>query len=301
MLGLWILSTTALFRGRFEQGLSQAKSAALLYDPDKHRDLARDYGVHPAPSAMDWEAWGHWLTGYPEAYRRKDQDALALTREINHPLTSAMVIVHSALWHSMRDDAAHALTHAQETIALCQEAGIPLRRIEGEIIEGWALAEQGEIERGIAEIEQGMADWRAIDAEIARPWWLALLAKARLKSGEPEKAILALREGLEIIEVSEERAWEAELNRLTGVALLAKDASDNVAADACFAKAIAVAQSQKAKSLELRAATALARLWQSQNKSREAHDLLAPVYGWFTEGFDTADLKDAKALLDELA
>ena len=300
MLGHWIVGGCALFTGNFEIGLDHSVKGAGYYDDTKHRDLALIYGHNPGPTCMDWAAWAYWMMGFPDTYLRKDREALALARDIDHPLPSAAVFVHAALWDSIRDDVPRTLKHAQETIVLSTEAGIPLRQIEAEIMEGWALAEQGETQRGIAELEKAIDDWRAMGCEIARPWWLALLAKARIKAGEPDAALEALHEALEITETTDERAWKAELHRLTGVALLAKDASDSEGAEASFAKAIAVAQAQKAKSLELRAATSLARLWQAQGKAREAHDLLAPVYGWFTEGFDTADLTDAKALLDEL-
>ena len=288
------------FTGEFEHSLDHLMKGVGYYDDAQHRELALTYGHHPAPLCMDMAAWGHWLAGFPDTYLRKDEEALALARDLDHPLTSAGVIVHAALWDSVRDDVPRALKHAEETIALCKEAGIPLRQIEGEIIEGWAIAEQGETQRGIAEVEKAIDDWRAISCEIGRPWWLALLAKARIKSDEPDAALAAFHEALNIIEETNERAWEAELYRLKGVALLAKDSGDSKAIEGCFTKAIAVAQAQKAKSLELRAATSLARLWQRQGKTQEAHDLLAPVYDWFTEGFGTADLKDAKALLEEL-
>jgi predicted ATPase len=166
---------------------------------------------------------------------------------------------------------------------------------------GWALAQQGQAQEGIAQITKGFTAYRATGAEIGRPRYLTLLAEAYGTMGQPEAGLTALTEALTLADTTGERWYESEIYRLKGELLLQQSADNQVEAESCFAQAITIAQNQQAKSLELRAATSLARLWQQQGKRQEAHALLAPVYGWFTEGFDTADLKDAKALLDELA
>jgi predicted ATPase len=143
-------------------------------------------------------------------------------------------------------------------------------------------------------------DYRATGAEMFRPYWLALLAEAYGTLGEPEAGLTVLTEALTHVETTGERYYEAEIYRLKGELLLQQHSDNQADAEHCFQQAISIAQSQQAKSWELRAATSLTRLWQQQGKRQEAHDLLAPVYGWFTEGFDTADLQDAKALLNEL-
>ena len=143
--------------------------------------------------------------------------------------------------------------------------------------------------------------WHATEAEILRPYFLAFLAEAYGTLGEPEAGLAVLTEALTLIETTGERWYEAELHRLKGALLLQQSSDNQAEAESCFHHALAIAQNQQAKSLELRAATSLARLWQRQGKIQEARDLLAPIYNWFTEGFDTLDLKDAKALLDELA
>jgi len=159
----------------------------------------------------------------------------------------------------------------------------------------------GQAQEGIAQITQGLMTYRATGAELGRPYLLALLAEAHGTIGEPEAGLDVLKEALALADTTDERWCEAELYRLKGELLLQQNSANQTEAEACFHQAIAIAQNQQAKSFELRTATSLARLWQQQGKRQEAHDLLAPVYNWFTEGFDTADLKDAKMLLDTLS
>jgi predicted ATPase len=166
------------------------------------------------------------------------------------------------------------------------------------ILRGWALVEQGQEDEGLAQLRQGLITYRATGAELERPHWLGLMAEACAKTGRMEEALRAVSEALTAIEHNGIRYYEPELNRLEGELRLHLDAQQ---AEVCFRRAIEIARAQHAKSLELRAATSLARLWRDQGKRAEGRDLLAPIYDWFTEGFDTLDLKEAKALLDELA
>jgi len=163
------------------------------------------------------------------------------------------------------------------------------------------LTMQGQVEEGIAQMHQGLIALRATGAELGRPYWLMLLAEAHGIQGDPEEGLTLLTEALMLMDTTGERWYEPELHRLKGVLLVQQSSDNHAEAESSFHKAIAIAQSQQAKSWELRATTSLAKLWQQQGKRQEAYDLLAPVYGWFTEGFDTADLKDAKTLLDELS
>jgi predicted ATPase len=170
----------------------------------------------------------------------------------------------------------------------------------GTILQGWVLAEQGQAEQGIAQIRQRLAAYRATGAELFRPYFLALLAEACGKGGRTEEGLTVIAEALAQVNNTGERYYEPELYRLKGTLLLQQSSDNATEAESCFLQAMMIAQNQQAKSLELRTATSLARLWQQQGKHQEAHDLLAPVYHWFTEGFDTADLQEAKALLDAL-
>jgi predicted ATPase len=161
--------------------------------------------------------------------------------------------------------------------------------------------QQGQAQEGIAQITQGLTAWRVTGAVTLQPCFLALLAEAHGNMGQPEAGLKALAEALTLVDATGERWYEPELYRLKGELLLQQSSDNQTEAEACFHKALEIARTQQAKSFELRTATSLARLWQQQGKRQEAYDLLAPVYGWFTEGFDTVDLKEAKELLDELA
>ena len=185
-------------------------------------------------------------------------------------------------------------------MALSQEHGFPTYVAVGMIARGWALALQGQGEEGIVQLHQGRTAFQAGGAELDRPRCLAVLAEAYGKVGQTEAGLTVLAEALAAAHNTGERYWEAEMHRLQGELLLRR-ASPTEEVEACFRQALAIARQQQAKSLELRAAMSLSRLWQGQGKRAEAHDLLAPIYGWFTEGFDTADLQEARVLLEELA
>ena len=185
-------------------------------------------------------------------------------------------------------------------MALASEKGFPQFVALGMIMRGWALAVQGQGEEGITQLHQRLAAFRAAGAEISRSRDLALLAEAYGEMGQTEEGLTVLAEALAVADKTGERYWEAEMHRLKGELLL-RQASPFEEVEAYFRQAIEIARDQQAKSLELRAATSLSRLWQRQGKRTEAHGLLAPIYGWFTEGFDTTDLQEGKALLDALA
>jgi predicted ATPase len=176
-----------------------------------------------------------------------------------------------------------------------------MRKAMGTVLQGWALARQGAGTEGIARLRKGLAAYRATGAEAFSTYYLALLAETHLQGGETEDGLSVVAEALSLVNRNEERWWEAELHRLKGMLVLQEMAPDERQAEICFQHALGVARRQHAKSWELRAAMSMARLWRDQGKREEARELLAPIYGWFTEGFDTLDLKEAKALLDELA
>jgi predicted ATPase len=187
---------------------------------------------------------------------------------------------------------------AEAIISLAKEQGFPMWMVLGAIMRGWALAHQGQAQEGIAQIDQSLRAFRATGAAVCLSYYLALLAEAHSARGEPVAGLTVLAEALTVLDKTGERWYEAEIHRLKGELLLQQSLDNQAEAESCFQQAIAIAQNQQAKSFELRTATSLARLWQQQGKRQEAHDLLAPVYEWFTEGVDTADLQDAKALLD---
>src|SRR5262249_36672545 len=181
------------------------------------------------------------------------------------------------------------------------ERGFPYWSTQGTVLQGWARAAQGQRAEGWAQIHQGLVALRATGTEVLRPYFLGLLANECGKMGQAREGLALLDEALALVHKTGERWLEAELHRLNGELLLSLSANNHVEVEGCFHQALAVARHQQAKALELRAATSLSRLWQQQNKRAEAHQLLVEIYGWFTEGFDTADLQEAKALLEELA
>jgi predicted ATPase len=212
----------------------------------------------------------------------------------------AFVLWHACMFEQVSRHGPRVRPLAVEFIAGADEQGFPLWRAVGVAFHGWALAEQGQLADGNAQIEEGLAAFRATGAVIFLPYWFALLAEARTVQGRISEGLELLAEAVDRALATDERWFEAELLRLKGKLLLF--AADGIPSEAetCFVRAIDVARAQSARTWELRAAVSLARLWRDQGKRNEARDLLAPVYGWFTEGFDTPDLKEAKTLLDEL-
>jgi predicted ATPase len=210
--------------------------------------------------------------------------------------------------HLGERDAAQALEEA--SIALCRQQGFAQSLAQETVLQGWDLVRQGQTKAGIAQMEQGLEALRATGAEVERPWLLTSLAMAYGNVGQPDKGLAVLAEALDIVDKTGKRIDEAGLYRRQGELLLlgeslghrTQGARQKLAAEAeaCFHRALAVARQQQAKILELRAAVSLSRLWQRQGKRSAARDLLAPIYRWFTEGFDTPDLQDAKALLEAL-
>jgi predicted ATPase len=190
--------------------------------------------------------------------------------------------------------------HAEATVTLSTEQGFPLWLALGTSLRGWVLAMQGQGEEGLAQVRQGIAAWRATGAALAIPYFCTVLAEVCDHLGHTEDGLQALAEAHTLVEQHEDRWWEAEVCRLQGVLLLRQPGTPQAEAETWLQRALDIACRQEAKSLELRAAMSLVRLWQQQGKRQYAYDLLAPVYSWFTEGFDTADLQDAKALLDAL-
>jgi predicted ATPase len=190
---------------------------------------------------------------------------------------------------------------AEAAVALATEQGFPQWAAQGTIFRGWALAMRGQGEEGMAQVRHGIAAWQATGAALAIPYFYTMLADVCDHLGYTEDGLQVLAEAHTLVEQHEERQWEAEIYRLQGVLLLRQPETPQAEAEAWLHRALDVARRQEAKSLELRAAMSLSRLWQQQGKRQEAYDLLAPIYHWFTEGFDTADLQDAKALLAELS
>ncbi len=225
---------------------------------------------------------------------------MALAEELAHRDSLANALCMGAFIHQFRRDLSTCGECADAAVTLCREPEMPSWLALATQLRGYSLAAQGQVREGIGQMRQALAAVSAIGREAHAPYFRALLAEALGQVGQAEDGLDLLDEALAFIDKTSERFWEAEVYRLKGELLLMRSAKNRAAADAAFNQAIAIARRQEAKVLELRATTSLARLWGERNKRAQAQALLAPVYGWFTEGFDTADLKEAKVLLDEL-
>jgi predicted ATPase len=258
---------------------------------------AQIYGHDPGVCARTIGAWSEWLLGHPDKALARINDALALAARLTHPYSLTMAHVHASILHQFRRDPEMVLQciGSAEVLAAEKRFAFPL---DPRVPRGWALLVSDGIAAAVASFRAALADRQKHGATQYGPYSLTLFAEVLAHSGDHDGALAALADATAIAEESGERWWKAELHRLTGTVLLAQNKLDE--GQASLQQAIRIAQAQQAKSLELRAAVSLARLWGEQGRRGEASDLLAPVYRWFTEGFDTADLKEAKALLAEL-
>jgi len=271
------------------------------YAPDQRTALVFRMGQDPGVACHALAALTLWLLGYPEQALTRLHGALALAHVLAHPYSLAFAQWLAAVVYQWRRDVPAVYEHAEAAVALSTEQGFPLWAAAGTSLRGWALALQRESQAGMAQVHQGIAAWRASGAAMLVPYLCTVEADVSDHLGRTEDGLQALTEAHTLVEQHEERWWEAEVYRLRGVLLLRQPETPPAEAEAWLQRALDVARRQEAKSLELRAAMSLGRLWQQQGKRAEAHELLAPIYGWFTEGFDTADLQEAKALLDALA
>jgi class 3 adenylate cyclase/predicted ATPase len=288
------LGEMTLSRAHLEQGMA-------IYDPQKHRSNAFVYGQDPGVACLSSGAWPIWVLGYPDQALRSLDEALRLAQELSHPFSQAYALAHAAILYQFRREAQEVQKRTEALIALSTEHGFPHWLAYGTMLQGWALAEQGEGAEGIAQMRLSLSTYRSTGAELHRPYFLSLLADAYGKVGQTAEGIVVLDEALDTVSKTEERHWEAEHNRCKGMLLQMQRGQKVGEAEECFRKALEIARRQQAKSLELRAVMSLSRLWQQPGKQEEARQMLADIYGWFTEGFETPDLQEAKALLQELA
>jgi predicted ATPase len=295
-----MLGQTLSFLGEFSTAQGHLEQGMTLYDPEQHRSLASLYGQDQGVICRSWAALALWCLGYPDQALQQSHEALTLAQELAHPFSLVYALCFAGKLSQLRREAQAAQERATAEIAFCTEQGFVLYLARGTILRGWALAEQGQGEEGRAQMHQGMAAYQATGSEVFRPSYLACLAEAYGKAGQAEEGLTMLAEALTAVHKTGERFYEAELYRLKGELLMARSAAHQMEAETCFRQALDVARRQQAKSWELRAALSLSRLWQQQGKRAKAQDLLAPIYGWFTEGFDTADLQEARVLLEDL-
>ena len=304
--GLLLLAQRALGNTSFRIGeLLLAKEhlemAISLYDPERHRLLAFSYGgTDQGVNCLSFAAMTLWQLGYPDRALERGNEALALARTLSHPFSLAPAEYYVGVLRQFRREARAAQETAERVIAFSAERGFPDYLVFATSLRGWAMCERGRDKKGIAQLQQGLAAIRATGAEQNRPCFLCLLAEACGGTGRFDDGQSALTEAPAAADEHETHFYEPEMHRLKGELLLKQDDSKASEAQSCFEKAIEIAREQSAKSWELRATTSLARLLAKRGHRDEARAMLAEIYGWFTEGFDTADLKEAKALLDEL-
>ena len=293
------LGVTLFYLGELSHAWTHLEQGESLSNPQQLR--SPPFVLDPKAACRAYAALVLWCLGYPDQALRKSQEALSLAQGLAHPHSLAFILVIDAWLHQLRREAHVVLERAEAAVTLSTEQGFALWAAVGTFWQGWILAEGGQEGEGIAHMRQGFDAWRATGADVWQPHMLALLAEVQGKVGRAEAGLHTLAEALTLVNTTGERFYEAEMYRLQGELLLLQAIPEAQQVEACFHQALAIARHQAAKSLELRAAMSLSRLWQRQGKLAEACQLLAEVYGWFTEGFDTADLQEAKMLLDALA
>jgi len=297
-LSRWYLGVVLFCLGDFAAALAHLERVTAFYVPQQHhRSFLLLRGSDAGVSALAYTACTLWCLGYPDQALLRSQKALALARELKHPFTLADVLTYGGcLFSQMRRDALALRGNAEELVCLSNEK-VSVWSGTGECYLGGALTLLGQVQEGLAQLRTGIAILQSRGVRIELSVALGSLAEAQSRAGRPEQGLATLAEALAFVEQTDERHWEAELNRVQAELLLM--VGNNTEAEASLHRAIEVARRQQARSWELRATTSLARLWQAQGRRDQARQILAEIYGWFTEGFDTPDLQEAKALLEE--
>jgi predicted ATPase len=295
------LGITSYQMGELLLAKEHLEMAISLYDREHHRPLALSYtGVDNEVQCLSYAAFTTWALGYPDQALDHGNAAIALAKGMSHPYSLGFAGHLLGFVHHYRREGRAAQKYAEAVIALSAEHGFTGLSGMTTILLGEAMAEQGRNQEGIALMEGTLAALRAIGIALARPAQLTRLAQAYMESGRLDDGLRALTEALAAGEENEDRQDEPERHRVKGEVLLRQNHSNAAEAQYCFERAIEIARKQGAKSWELRATTSLARLLKQQGCREGGRMMLAKIYNWFTEGFDTADLKDAKALLEEL-
>jgi predicted ATPase len=288
-----------LSTGRIAEARVYYDQALALYNPAEHRPLAIRFGQDIGVAIVSLRAWGLWLLGYPEAALADTEQAVKDAQSVGHAATVAYSLLHATIVHCYCGEYATGSMEAEELAALAEEKGTAFWKVRGLINKGFVTAIKGPAADAVRTINLGIRAYRATGSTLWTPLSLGLLAKSYAELNQHQEASCCIDEALALVETTRERWCAAEIERLAGeTALIGRDAAK---AQAFFERAISTAREQQSKSWELRASISLARLWRDQGQVQRAHELLSPIYGWFTEGFSTRDLKEAKALLNELA
>jgi predicted ATPase len=285
--------------GRFASSRSHLEDGLALYDPISHGCLGQQAGSgDPRVNLQAYSAIVLFCLGFPDQALARSSAAIADARRLAHPPSLALSLSLGTLPLSLVGDDVALDERADQLVAVATEQGFPVWRAMGTVHRGWVMVKNGDLTRGISLLRSGWAAYRATGTDMWTPYNTALLARACEFAGHIEKGLTLLNDALQIVEQTGQRWFAAELYRHKGQLLLRQGRTE--AAEELYYKALSIAREQEAKLWELRAAMSFARLRRDQGRYAEAHDLLAPVYDCFTESFDTPDLKEAKALLDEL-
>ena len=295
-----VAATAAFFAGDFAAADGHATEGLELYDPQQHRLLAFVYGADPGVMSAIFGALSLWMLGYPERARRRIERASAIAKGLSHPHTEGMVMCFRSTHNHWLGDLDGVQSYGSAAEAVASRLTFRQHLLFGTMMNSWALAMNGNPDEGIPKLTSAFHDWRST-WHILEPYFAAILAEALIAANQVAKAICVLGEALAVAEQSGHNLYTAELHRLMGVALQDQAVPDATKqAEQCFRRALEVARHQQAKSLELRAATTTAELLQRLDRTEQAVSTLAPVYDWFSEGFDTRDLLLAKRVLDTL-
>jgi predicted ATPase len=300
--GHFLVGFTLQFLGEFVAAQAHCKEGIALYDSQIHHTLAFSFGVDPGVNCLSCAPLALWSLGCPDQALQRSREALTLAHKLNHPFSMGWALIAATWLRQYRGEESAVQEQAETAISLASEQGFPFWAAWATILRGWALTTRGLEREGIRQIRNGLEVMRSADAaELASTHFLAMLAEGYAKVGKHKEGIAILEEALAAVDKTGERFYEAELYRLKGGLVLKLDKHHWLEAETCFQRGLEIARKQTAKSLELRGTTSLARLLAHQGRRDEARTMLAEIYNWFTEGFDTADLKEAKALLDELS
>jgi class 3 adenylate cyclase/predicted ATPase len=301
LIGHRVMGISLVWTGQIAEGRRHLDQAVSLYRPAEHRPFATRFGHDAGVAGLVYRAFALWFLGHPKAALEDADSAVKNAREIGQAATLMYALSNAACSHIYCGNYEAATAMVQELLPLAQEKGAAYWTAFGLINQGrlWALT--GGVSNAVSTLTAGIAAFRSTGANLWVPFFLSQLAQAYAELGQFEEASRCIGEAIDAVETRKERWCEADITRIAGEITLISPERDAVKAEAYFERALSVARQQQAKSWELRAARSMARLWRDQGKPQQARELLAPVYGWFTEGFDTLDLKEAKALLDELA
>jgi predicted ATPase len=302
MIGHRLMGHALLFTGDIAEGRAHYDRAIALYDPVEHRPLATRFGVDIRVAILPFRSLALWVLGYPGAALADADCALHDAREIGHAATLMYALDHATMFaHIHCGSYTAARAELEELLALADEKSAAFWKAFGMMNQGCLFALTGKASDAVHVITSGMAAYRLTGATLHVPLYLPYLARAHAELGQFDDAWRCIDEAMTAAEAAKQKVYEAEVHRTAGEIALKGPEPDAAKAQTYFERALAVARAQQAKSWELRAAMSMARLWRDQGKRQQARELLAPVYGWFTEGFDTRDLKEAKALLDALS